>query len=127
MSAPVRRLARALVAAGALLAATLFATSAARAQDLPEYRLKAAFVYNFILFTEFPAEVGTTLNLCIHGPDPFGKEIDGLHGKAAGARSIAVQRKGARESLKGCQVVFFADAAAETLPRLVESVHASPC
>jgi hypothetical protein len=43
-----------------------------------------------MLSTECPAETGATLNLCIHGSDPFGKEIDGLQGKVTAGRSVAV-------------------------------------
>jgi len=89
----------------------------ATANELPEYRLKAAFVYNFIVYTEWPAETGDALNLCIHGPDPFGPEADGLQGRVAGGRSITVQRKTAGESLKNCQVVFLSAAAIDRLPR----------
>jgi hypothetical protein len=95
-------------------------------EDLPEYRLKAAFLYNFALFTEWPAEVGTTLNLCILGQDPFGKEADGLQGKSVGGRSIVVQRKASSESLNGCQVVFIAPSAIDTLPRVLGRLHGGP-
>jgi hypothetical protein len=96
------------------------------ADELPEYRLKAAFIYNFALFTEWPAEVGSTLNLCIHGQDPFGKEIDALEGKTVGGRSIAVQRKAGNASLQGCQIVFIAPSAIGNLPRVLEAVQGSP-
>ncbi len=99
---------------------------AARADDLPEYRLKAAFVYNFIVFTEWPAEVGSTLNLCIVGNDPFGKEIDGLQGKPAAGRTIALHRKGAGEPLRDCQAVFVAPSAIDRLPRLLEGLKGHP-
>lgn len=98
------------------------APAARAADDLPEYRLKAAFVYNFALFTEWPADVGNTLRLCVFGTDPFGAELDGLQGKAVGERSIAVQRKTAIEALKGCQIVFVAPAAAAQLPRVLEAL-----
>ena len=93
------------------------------ADDLPEYRLKAAFLYNFALFTEWPADVGGTLRLCVFGPDPFGAELDGLQGKAVGERSIAVQRKTGLDGLKGCQIVFIAPAAAGQLPRVLEALE----
>lgn len=96
------------------------------ADELPEYRLKAAFLYNFALFTEWPAEVGATLNLCIHGTDPFGKEIDALQDKAVGPRSIAVQRRRANESLKGCQLVFIAASAIGSLPRVLDELRDLP-
>lgn len=108
------------------LAGLLACTGLARADDLPEYRLKAAFVYNFILYTQWPAEVGGTVTLCVHGADPFGKEIDGLHGKVAAGRGIAVQRKPAGESLRNCQVVFITASVIDTLPRLLESLRGQP-
>ncbi len=98
---------------------------AAAAQDLPEYRLKAAFVYNFLAYTEWPAEVGTPLTLCVVGHDPFGKDIDALQGRAVGTRSVAVQRRTASESLKGCQAAFLCVGSQE-LTRVLEGLRGKP-
>lgn len=98
----------------------------ARAGDLPEYRLKTAFLYNFALFTEWPAAVGATLNLCVYGADPFAGEIDGLQGKTVGSRIIAVQRKAALEELRGCQMVFVTQATASHLPRVLAALAGQP-
>ena len=98
----------------------------ARAEELPEYRLKAAFVYNFIAFTDWPAEVAPTLNLCIVGTDPFGADIDGLNGKTAQGRTIAVQRKPVHDSLRSCQVVFITTSAIEQLPRVLDALRGQP-
>jgi hypothetical protein len=100
--------------------------SPARADELPEYRLKAAFIYNFIAFTEWPSDTGPTLNLCIHGQDPFGAEIDGLQGKVAQGRSIALQRKASIDALRGCQVVFIAASAQEHLPKVLDALRGQP-
>lgn len=105
------------------LAALLLCASAARADELPEYRLKAAFVYNFLVYTEWPAATGSALNLCILGTDPFGPEIDGLQGKVAAARAVAVHRKAAGESLKPCQAVFISRDAIDGLPRVLDSLR----
>ena len=113
---------RAWIAALAL-ALCAAAPAVRAADDLPEYRLKAAFVYNFALFTEWPADVGSTLRLCIFGPDPFGAELDGLQGKAVGERSIAVQRKTGVDGLKGCQIVFVSPSATAQLPRVLEALE----
>ncbi|MDH3460878.1 MAG: YfiR family protein [Burkholderiaceae bacterium] len=104
----------------------LTCTLPARADELPEYRLKAAFMYNFALFTEWPTKIGRTLDVCIAGIDPFGKEIDALQGKAVGERSINLQRKAGGESLSGCHVVFISQSAIGTLPRLLESLRGRP-
>jgi hypothetical protein len=120
MRPSVRRLLR--LAACSLLCLT----AAARGEDLPEYRLKAAFLYNFALFTEWPESVGATLNLCIFGKDPFGEEIDPLQGKKVGSRGIAVQRKTSVESLHGCQVVFVAAPSVGSLPQVLDALRGSP-
>jgi hypothetical protein len=122
---PKRLSALALRWALALLAA-LSSGLPARADDPSEYRLKAAFLFNFALFTEWPAEVGGVLNLCIHGIDPFGKEIDVLQGKAVGGRTIELQRRPSDESLAGCQIVFIAAPAIGNLPRVLERVRGHP-
>jgi hypothetical protein len=114
--------ARQLLCAASLAVMSVLATSAA-AEELPEYRLKAAFLYNFIMFTEWPTSTGGTLNLCIYGSDPFGAEIDAVQGKAVDGRRIAVQRKNAADSLKACQIVFVAASAMDSLPRVLTGLR----
>lgn len=121
----MKTLARRVV--GALwLAVLLLGATGTHAQDLPEYRLKAAFIYNFMLFTEWPASTGPSLNVCIVGKDPFGAEIDGLQGKLATGRSVAVHRMGTGASLKDCQVVFIAASAIGSLPNVLVSLSGRP-
>lgn len=118
MATSMRRLITLAVLSG------LLSGGAAHADDLPEYRLKAAFIYNFAVYTEWPADTGATLTLCIHGQDPFGKDIDALQARAVGTtRTLAVQRRASGESLKGCQLVFFPPSSMEALPRLLESLR----
>jgi hypothetical protein len=111
-----------------LLAVAVLLTHAlpAAAEALPEYRLKALFVYNFALFTEWPDDVGDTLTLCVYGPDPFGAEIDALRGKQVGSRSISVQRKGIGEPVGGCQILFIAAPAINAVPQVLKRLSGSP-
>ncbi len=111
---------------GVIFAVGLTHGMAARGEALPEYQLKAAFVYNFASFTEWPSTVGTTLNLCIYGHDPFGTEIDGLNGKSIGARTLAVTRKHQPEALKTCHIVFIAAPDIHQLPTLMAGIHGLP-
>ena len=96
---------------------------AALGDDLPEYRLKAAFLYDFALFTEWPAQVGSTLNLCVYGRDPFGKEINALQGKPVGNRRIVVQLVSRVEGLTVCQVVFITDASGDGIARVLSTLR----
>lgn len=100
--------------------------SSASSQELSEYQLKAAFLYNFAVFTEWPPQVGSVLNLCVYGRDPFGVEIDRLNGKAAGTRTLAVHGKTGAAALQACQIVFIGSADIDQLPRLLESLRGVP-
>jgi YfiR/HmsC-like len=114
---------RGLLALGLM---SLWFAPAASSQELSEYRLKAAFLYNFAAFTEWPAQVGSVLNLCVYGRDPFGTEIDGLNGKSIGQRKLVVQRKAGAGVLKDCQIVFISAADMEQLPRLLDALRGLP-
>lgn len=111
----------------ALLAGTLLAGGGATpAQDVPEYRLKAAFVFNFIAFTEWPADAPSTLQLCVLGADPFGRDIDCLHDRVAAGRKLALQRRSAGEGARGCHVVFLSAALGDALPRVLQGLLGQP-
>jgi hypothetical protein len=96
------------------------------ADDLPEYRLKAEFLYRFAQFTEWPVEVGNTLNLCVHGADPFGAEIDALQGKLVERRNIVVLRNVKADALDRCQIIYVAPAATADVPHLLERIKGLP-
>lgn len=98
----------------------------AMSRALPEFRVKAAFIYNFIAFTEWPDTVGTILNLCIHGENSFGKEIDALQGRQANNRKIVIQKHVEIENLHNCQIVFISNVAANNLPEIIEHINNNP-
>lgn len=117
---------RRLLGAWWLAAALCAAAASARAEDTPEYRLKAAILYNFALFTEWPPAPGTVFNLCVVGRDPFGADIDALQGKLVGARSVVVQRKAETDSLAACHLAFIAASSGGALPRVVDALRGQP-
>lgn len=98
----------------------------ALADKLPEYRLKAAFLYNFASYTEWPVMVGATLRLCVYGEDPFGEDLDKLHGKQVGARSVVVARVNSVDRLDDCQIVFIARPMIGNLARVLDRMEGKP-
>lgn len=117
----------ACLAAAVLLGALAPGSAAAQATgNSTETALKVAFIYNFTLFTEWPSDIGDTLNLCVVGQDTLGSALDALQGKVAGGRTLALQRKNLNESLAKCQVVFMTPSAMAYLPRLLEGLADSP-
>jgi hypothetical protein len=87
-----------------------------------EYRLKAAFVYRFPQFVEWPEAAiqgSRTLDLCILQPNPFGSDLDNLvNGESLNGRPLRVRVIAGVDALTGCHVLFAGargDAAAAVL------------
>lgn len=91
-----------------------------------EYQLKAAFLYNFALFTEWPEAVGDTLDLCIYGSDPFGDALLPLNHRRVGPRRIITQLPTTLAELPDCELVFIARSAMGQLPEILGAVHGLP-
>ena len=98
----------------------------ALADNLSEYRLKAAFLYNFITFTEWPAGTSNTLNICVYGPDPFGEDLDKLQGKNVAGRSLAVRRTSSVNGLGNCQIVFITRPMIDKLSGALDDLKGRP-
>lgn len=87
--------------------------AATRDQPFDEYQVKAAFLFNFAKFVEWPAGTFPTGNdpiaICILGEDPFGRSLDNaVAGKTVEGRSVFVRRIGGTKLLAGCQILFIA-------------------
>ncbi|EHQ52807.1 hypothetical protein ECTPHS_08953 [Ectothiorhodospira sp. PHS-1] len=91
-----------------------------------EYQLKAAFLYNFALFTEWPDQVGDTLYLCVHGRDPFGEDLAKLDHRSVGTRTILTRHTLTLTELQSCQMVFISSAAIGQLPQILGTLEGAP-
>ena len=82
-----------------------------RAQQAGEYELKAAFLFNFLQFAEWPADAFATAEspivLGVFGEDPFGRSLDQLVQDAAvNGRRIEVRRYQRAEEIEVCHLLF---------------------
>jgi hypothetical protein len=80
-------------------------------QNVPEYRVKAAFLLNFTKFIEWPNHVfeapTSALKICILGDDPFGPDIDRLaEGEIVNGRRVLVERFRRVPPPRTCHIVF---------------------
>jgi hypothetical protein len=118
----------------ALLAAALLAVSAAaRAQsDVPtapvptEYEVKAAFLYNFARFVEWPAEASRPepFVIAVLGRDPFGSVLDEtVAGKTVGGRPIQVRRATRVDEVRDAQIVFVSASEAPNVPTILKALE----
>jgi YfiR/HmsC-like len=82
-----------------------------RAQQVGEYDLKAAFLFNFLQFAEWPADsfaaADSPMVLGVLGEDPFGRLLDQLVQDAAvNGRQITVRRYARTEDIDVCHLLF---------------------
>jgi hypothetical protein len=71
-----------------------------------EYAVKAAFVYNFALYTEWPVAPVTAFNFCVLGKDPFGARFEALASKTLQGKPIQVHRIANSQEIKNCHLLF---------------------
>ena len=88
-----------------------------------EYQLKAAFIYNFIKFVEWPNSPDP-IKVGVLGEDPFKGELNKLETKPVGNRSIKVTQLKSLSDARYCQVVFTADL--DLAKKLVKEVAGQP-
>lgn len=69
-----------------------------------EYDIKAALLYNFARFIEWPDEDGSEFRVCIAGRDPFGSALDALTTRAVRERPMRISRP--PTLFRDCQLVF---------------------
>lgn len=125
-----RRAAFRVVRLSAVVAAALqlgFHASASAQPRTTEYDVKAAFLYNFVKFTEWPASAfrdeKAPIVLGIYGQDPFGPELDRmLEEKTAYGRPFEVRRLRLPRDAASCHVVFIANAVADSLPAVALAI-----
>jgi hypothetical protein len=94
-----------------------------------EYEVKAAFLYNFARFVEWPdaARGEGPFVVTVLGRDPFGSVLDEtLRGKTIEERRIVVRRASRPEDAAGSRIVFISDSEEERLPVILKSLGSSP-
>ena len=89
--------------------------------------MKAAFLYNFARFIEWPAEAfpndKSPIALCVFRHDPFGSVLDeALRGKSINNRELQARRVNELPELKMCQVIFISGQEDKHLPEVLSSV-----
>jgi hypothetical protein len=123
MSALSRHLLLCFFVVGALL----HATWALASTPLPEYTVKAGYLYNFAMLTEWPSNaMGENLELCLIGNDDFGPALEALQGKTVNSRRINIRLLAHPRDAKECQVLFIAEVAHSEFALLKREIAGRP-
>ncbi len=91
------------------------------------YQVKAAYLYNFTKFTDWPAAAFSASNaplvIGIVGRDPFGKTIDAvMHGEVVRGHPLVVKRLSDDNDFQGCHLLFFTQSEKKRLPDLLNRI-----
>src|SRR5579872_4993862 len=111
MTRVCRNIRRSAVASFCAVAAM---TTSAVALEATEPAIKAAFLYKFGFFVEWPQTAfsasDSPINLCIVGNDPFGTLLDDtIRGQKIGNRAVVVRRMDSVSRDSGCHIVYVPD------------------
>jgi hypothetical protein len=84
-----------------------------QAQSATEYQVKAAFLFNFAKFVEWPADAfpgaEAALQVCVLGQDPFGHDFQQMIAdKTVDGHRIEVIHPSGVPQAKACQIIFVA-------------------
>lgn len=95
-----------------VLAMMLGAAPCLRADDVsPEYQVKAAFIYNFAQFIQWPDRAFSDPNapfvVGVIGQNPFGDKLEAaMRNKAIAGRPVTVRYLDSPGEIAGCQLLF---------------------
>ncbi|HVW20604.1 MAG TPA: YfiR family protein [Opitutaceae bacterium] len=130
LRSPLRR-ARLRLALALAAAAAVAAPLGGAAEVSREYQVKAAFLYNFAQFVEWPARAFPTadapLTIGILGDDPFDGVLDEiLRGEVLHGHRVRVRRAQHEEELADCQLVFISQSEKPRLARIMARLAPRP-
>ena len=116
--------------AAAVLAASVLCAPVAHTQDVTEPSLKAAFIYNFAKFTEWPADglPGTAaFNACVLGDPAIGDALErSVKGRLLSGHAISVLRVQIDGPLRTCHLLYVSGASTMQIAAIAVTVRGMP-
>jgi hypothetical protein len=124
------RFARRAFAAAAVLSAFV-APAPVQAGAPSEHQVKAAFLYNFANFVQWPEGAlgppGSPLKVCVVGTDPFGAALDdAFRGQVVQGRTVQIARGRSLAALGRCHILFLSQSEQGRWPVLLKELGTAP-
>ncbi len=100
------------------------------AQSPTEYQVKAAYLFNFLKFVEWPDDPETNSHgkwvIGFIGDTPIGDELTRLvEGKNVLGRDLQVKKFQASDNLRGCNILFISESEKKRLPSILAALRGS--
>ena len=93
-----------------------------------EYQVKAAFLYNFTKFIEWPPEALNSKNfrICVIGNNPFDGALAPLEKKTLQNLTIKVDSKVTLTGISSCNVLYVSSSEAGNIEEIIEKAKSTP-
>jgi hypothetical protein len=104
----------------------------ARAQSVAdEYQVKAAFLFHFAQFVDWPPGVLTdsdsSLTLCVFDDEPRRQELQStIEGKAIGPRVLHIRQVSQSQAIQGCNILFLSREESHRQTAILKSLRGMP-
>jgi hypothetical protein len=96
------------------------------AQDVTEPALKAAFIYNFALFTTWPTDASPSV-LCVLGDNAVAQALEQtVEGRLLAGRPMTVSRLAPTESPRRCAVLYLSHTSASDVAQILSGLGDAP-
>jgi hypothetical protein len=98
--------------------------------ETTEFQVKAAFVYNFVKFVQwphdsFPAAGDAPISVCVLGQDPLGDALESLKGLTAYGRNLSVRRIAGQTEVDRCQVLYLCKSERDVMANVLKGTKGS--
>jgi hypothetical protein len=91
-----------------------------------EYEVKAAYLYNFGKFVEWPAKdmaAGDSFSICVLGQDPFGATLDStITGESINSKKVMAKRIARPQDAVNCRILFIGSSEENRLKEILTTL-----
>ena len=91
-----------------------------------EYLVKAAFLYNFAKFVDWPEgsfhHDDSPLTILVYGENPFGEAFGSLKGKTVKGRKLIIKHYSGLIDLERCHIMFISSSEEKYVPSIIKKI-----
>lgn len=100
----------------------------AMAAAVPEYEMKAAYLYNFASLTDWPANIteSKSIKLCVLGNDSFGGALEKLTKNSTNSLRIQLSYLANIKEAQSCQMLFIDASEIKRANEIITQLEKSP-
>lgn len=100
----------------------------AESRVFKEYEVKAAFLFQFALYVEWPAssfsDAQTPITIGLLGKDPFGDFLrKAIEGKTVNQRKLVIKHCANLDEARQCHLLFISSSVQKSLPRILAGLR----